>query len=123
MPPTIWIIVMFVFAGVFIVCATMGVAEWVRNNKQPQRSTEARIVAIDDRDSKEFVKTGGRYSYNLTRHYLVAFELLSTGAKINVRVPVSKLEFPFSMVKERDTGTLTLKGTRYISFRVSNLVD
>ena len=110
---SIELIVMLIIIGVILVGIVWSIVEKSRNNAQPTLSAEARVVAIDGRDSGAFTHSGTKAFLNLNREYRITFELLSSGERKKFYVPVKG----HKTIAEGDVGVLTFQGTRYISFK------
>ena len=112
------LIILLIIVSSIIAGAIWSIIQWRRNNAQSAISIEARVVSIDDRECGLFVfrRSGG---LNLTPHYRITFELIPNGKKKTFEILT--IEFSMGkMVAVGDVGTLTLQGTRFISFKQSN---
>ena len=106
---TVFLIFVSILISVFIAGAINGIRQRIRNNASPKTTYEVKILKI--RDDKRFVhRGGGAYLYNW--EFVVTYELLTSGKKKRQVVPMKYLD----QITKGAVGTLTLQGTRYISF-------
>lgn len=93
----------FVFMGILI----KNIVEWADNNKQPRIPTEAKVIS--KRVSTTHHQNNGHMHVDYT--YFITFEY-ATGDRSEIRLPHKE----YRLIREGDTGTLTMQGTRFISF-------
>ncbi|MCL2567877.1 MAG: DUF2500 domain-containing protein [Oscillospiraceae bacterium] len=104
----IWIL----FIGIAILWPTV---QWICSRSKPQVSTEAQIIAIDDRNSGKIVRSHQKVLLNLSRERYITFELLPNSGRKKFFVPRER----HKQLAVGDTGVLTAQGIRYISFRTT----
>lgn len=96
---------MYLFIGAFIVAAVMGIVRWMKNNKAPVLTADARVVAKRTRERRE----DGDITPTIT-HY-ATFEVESGNT---MEFGVSSWEY--GRLVEGAAGRLTFQGTRYKGF-------
>ncbi len=103
----VWAVVFFgILATVFFVFFR-SFQQWRFNNKQPQLTREATVVA-----KRTDVSGGGSNSnFSASTWYYVTFEVES-----GERIELSVMGSEYGMLAEGDRGRLTTQGTRYIDF-------
>lgn len=111
-------ILIVVFAVLLIGAVGRGVYVWLRNNRSPQETVEARVVA-------KRMKVSGHGGTTTTRNisamntvssstytrYFATFEL-ENGRRLELGVK----EHEYGMLAEGDQGRLSYQGTRYLGF-------
>ena len=104
--------VIFVMVVIMVVTIVGATKRYLHNNSQCKETFIAKVLLIDDRDSKAFTfgQIGG--GINLTRQYYITFDLVN-GERKKITVPVLGNE----SINVGDNGYLTLQGTRFISFK------
>lgn len=103
----------FVVFGIIIFSLIKNISQNNKNNNSPQLSSEATVVTkrtdVSHRHHNTSVNSG-MMSISSTTYY-VTFEFPSGD-----RMEFCVSDYEFGMMVEGDRGTLTFKGTRYISF-------
>ncbi|MBQ4254236.1 MAG: DUF2500 domain-containing protein [Erysipelotrichaceae bacterium] len=103
----IWAVVFFGIFGLVFYIFFKGFQQWRYNNRQPQLTREATVVA-----KRTDVSGGGSNSnFSASTWYYVTFEV-EDGERIEFSVMGSE----YGLLAEGDRGTLTTQGTRYIEF-------
>ena len=103
-----FLVVILIILSTFIAGIIYSVVQWLRNNAKPKLPFEVRIVKI--RNDSRFLLKGTNFDHN--RACLIAYELLNNSKRKLQSVPLKEL----NRITVGDIGTLTLQGTRYISF-------
>ena len=107
-----------VFAVLLIGAVGRGLYVWMKNNRSPQETADAKVVA-------KRMKVSGHGGHVMTRNastlhtvhsstdtwYFVTFEL-ENGRRLEFRVKESE----YGMLAEGDRGRLSYQGTRYLGF-------
>lgn len=98
--------------GIIAFFLIKSVIQWSRNNAQPRIPAHARVVAKRTSVSRhQHSGANGHPVHTHTTTCYAAFEYLS-GDRVELVLPESE----FGLLAEGDEGTLTVQGTRYISF-------
>ena len=112
-----FVLVFAIVAVTFIVILVRGVSEWNRNNHSPELSVEATCVSkrtsVTHHDEPVAGDISGAHGYthsSRTSHY-AAFEVES-GDRMEFRITGVQ----YGKLREGDTGTLSFRGTRFLSF-------
>jgi hypothetical protein len=107
---TIFSILFVLIAGVILFTIVKGVAQWQRNNEQPELAVEARLVSKRTNVSHS-TNASDNMSHSSSTAYFATFEVES-GDRMEFRVSGSE----FGMLAEGDVGRLSFQGTRYKGF-------
>ena len=107
-----------VFAVLLIGAIGRGLYVWIRNNRSPQETAEARVVAKRMKDSGHGghvaagrVSAMNTVSSSTYTRYFVTFEL-ENGKRLEFGVKDPE----YGMLAEDDRGRLSYQGTRYLGF-------
>ena len=111
-------ILIAVFAAILIGAIGRGLYVWIRNNRSPRETAEARVVTKRMKVSGHggHVMTGNTAGMNAVSsstytRYFVTFELEDgTRLEFGVKDP------EYGRLAEGDQGTLSYQGTRYLGF-------
>lgn len=110
-------IVFVLIIGILIVNIVTGLSHWNKNNQSPRLSVHASVVskrmAVSHHHHPVAGDATGAHGFHdsSTTTYFVTFQV-DSGDRIEFKV--DGLEY--GMLVERDEGTLTFQGTRYLSF-------
>ena len=110
-------ILIVVFAVLLIGVVGRGIYVWSKNNRSPQETVNARVVAkrtkvtghggmMAPRNASTMHTTGSTYT-----NYFVTFEL-ENGKRLELGVKDPE----YAMLAEGDQGRLSYQGTRYLGF-------
>ena len=111
-------ILIAVFAILLIGAIGRGLYVWTRNNRAPQETTDARVVAKRMKVSGHGMHTAGYNSSMRTMgsptytRYFATFEMDDNGRRLELNVNDSE----YGMLAENDRGRLSFQGTRYLGF-------
>jgi hypothetical protein len=112
--PPFFTIILVIIIIVVLYAVIKGISQWSWNNKQPRLAVPATIVSKRQEYSTH-THHNDNSSFNHTTHsttyYYVTFQF-STGDRIELSVNGNE----YGLMAERDNGTLTFQGTRFISF-------
>ena len=103
--------------GFIIVALVRGVAQWGKNNRSPQLTVDATVVAkradvsVAHHPMAGDVTGAHGYTHTSTTTYRVTFQVES-GDRMEFHVPGDE----YGMLVEGDAGRLTFQGTRYLGF-------
>lgn len=95
------------FFCVFFVILFKGIAGWHKNNKSPQLTVPAVVVA-------KRARTAHHHNHVVSTNYYATFQFES-GDRMGLAVNGSE----YGMIAEGDSGRLTFQGTRYLNFERS----
>lgn len=111
------IVILLIVFVVFSAFAISIAKQWSRNNNSQEVSVKARVLKI--RDDGWFQKSSGTYRFDVTGSCRITFEIIESGQCQDLNVSMGELD----VISEGDIGTLTMQGTRYISFKKQVLED
>lgn len=102
--------VMFIFVfGIIGFTLFKGISQWNKNNKSPQLTVSAIVVAKREEFSRR--RSSSSHMHHTSTYYYVTFEVES-GDRMEFHVTGPK----FGQLIEGDAGKLTFQGTRYLGF-------
>jgi len=110
----VMIIIGFVLViGFIIVLLIQGAAQWRRNNASPVLSVEATVVAKRTNVSHHHHAgmNNMHHMNSASTTYFATFEVAS-GDRMEFRIRDTE----YGLLAEKDKGTLTFQGTRYLGF-------
>lgn len=99
--------------GVFITIFVKGIGQWNKNNKSPQLTVPATLIAKrTDVSRRHHSGVGDRHHHHHTStSYYVTFQVES-GDRMEFHVTGPE----YGLLIEGDSGKLTFQGTRYLGF-------
>ncbi len=98
--------------GIIIFTLIKGIGQWNKNNKSPQLTVFARVVAKrGDVSHRHHHNNNGHMHTGSSTTYYVTFEVES-GDRMELHVGGSE----YGQLVEGDEGWLTFQGTRYLGF-------
>lgn len=110
----LFIFIVVIVVGFFILTAVQSISTWNRNNHSPRLTVSAVLVSkrisVTHHNSGNVMDGGGDFSSTSTTYY-VTFQVES-GDRMEFRVRGSE----YGMLCEGDIGKLSFQGTRYESF-------
>ncbi len=111
-------ILIAVFAALLIGAVGRGLYVWVRNNRSPRETAEARVVTKRMKVSGHGGHAGARTvsgmngaGFSTYTRYFVTFELEN-----GKRLELGMKDPEYGMLAEGDRGRLSYQGTRYLGF-------
>jgi hypothetical protein len=111
------VIFMLVMFGIFIFNIVYSAIQWSRNNNCEKTVHQAQVIKIEN--AGWFIRGVRGYQFNLTGTGDATFMLLQNSKKVRLNIPLDEI----SEMNKGEIGTLTLQGTRYISYSASSLED
>lgn len=114
------VLCVLIFAAViigFLVMAVNGIGTWNKNNHSPRLSVEAEVVGkrvnVSHHTCANAGDISGAHGYSSTEFttYYVTFQVAS-GDRMEFSVSGEE----YGQLAERDVGSLTFQGTRYLAF-------
>ncbi len=105
----IFFLVFFIVITMFIVILVKGITQWNKNNHSPRLTVKATVVSKRQNVSRHH--HGNNHHTSSSTSYYVTFEFES---KDRLELHVSSQEYGYLV--EKDVGTLTFQGTRYLGF-------
>ncbi len=114
---TMFFVVFALVFGFIIFALIRGIAQWSKNNRSPQLTVEATVVAkradvsVTNHPMAGDVTGAHGYSHTSSTTYYVTFQVES-GDRMEFHVPREE----YGMLVEGDAGRLTFQGTRYLGF-------
>lgn len=104
----------FLVIAMFIFVFARLISEWVKNNKAPRLSVDAKIV--DKRSATHYNHSNGHHHHSHSYH--VTFEVQS-GDRVELMVPWNE----FGLLVVGDEGVLSFQGTRFLGFerKINNI--
>ena len=102
-------IVFFLIVGAFVVMLVKGIGQWNKNNRSPQLTVPATIVA--KRTNVSHHHAGEHHHHTTSTTYYVTFQVES-GDRMEFHVTGQE----YGLLIEGDRGNLSFQGTRYLGF-------
>ena len=116
--PIMVFVVFAIVIGTIIVRATQGAQEWKTNNNSPVLTVDGEVITkrADVRSHNHMAGEGHQHAGSSTTYY-ATFQF-SSGDRLELKIPSKE----YGMIVEKDFGSLTFQGTRYLEFKRKNLI-
>ncbi len=107
---------LFPIAGIIVISMALisiiwGVSNWKRNNRSPELSVAATLVAKRV-DTVQQHHQAGYGSHLITARQCTATFQVESGDRLELQVP----DYEYNFLTEGDTGKLTFKGSWFVKF-------
>lgn len=107
----IFTIVFVLILGVFITIFIKGISQWNKNNKSPQLTVPATLIAKRT-DISHHHHSGDHHHYHTSASYYATFQVES-GDRMEFLLSGQE----YGLLMEGDSGKLSFQGTRYLGFQ------
>ena len=107
--PIIFVVVVFLILGTFVVTIISGISTWNKNNHSPILNVEAKVVTKRTNVSRH--SNSNDIGSHSSTYYYATFQVAS-GDRMEFQITGKE----YGMLVEGDFGKLTFQGTRYLGF-------
>ena len=107
--PIIFVVVVFLILGTFVVTIISGISTWNKNNHSPILNVEAKVVTKRTNVSRH--SNSNDIGAHSSTYYYATFQVES-GDRMEFQITGKE----YGMLAEGDFGKLTFQGTRYLGF-------